>query len=388
MQKKQYAKLEVLADNVFDKYDSLSGVGISEELDIDEIYDDSLKMLDELAQNITVKEKIDLEGWKALPMLAEAASIAGLGILNKELFGVYLDGVRHLIKKVVEKGEEEGIIEDYGEIISKTDVLILVPLKEEINEFVNIFYCDDSYHRVGTAKLYFSTINNVNITIIQPKYMGQTDATAAASMILEKAKPKYVIIAGIAAGFDKGDQNLGDVLIPDSILHYDRIRKVKDGSEGGIITDSNADIYKSSLSLVQSLDDFYNKSPLYKMWKIDNQKKINSVQDFSEIPNVLIGETLASADEVQASEAVIKKLTSFNRKLIGQDMESAGVHVASNYYDNECDIVTIRGISDWGANKEDLEEDTGGKIRKYAARRCASFIKSYLNSDQFKEIIA
>jgi len=138
--------------------------------------------------------------------------------------------------------------------------------------------------------------------------------------------------------------------------------------------------------LYKSIEDFVQDSTHYEDWQKNNIEDKISINDFSTMPKAILGETLASADEVQASAKRIKELTKTNRKLIGQDMESAGVIVASMYCDYNPEVITIRGISDWGANKETLEESTSGEVRAIAAKRAASFIKNYLMSNNFNDL--
>lgn len=389
MELEKLEQLDHLADDLNEKYNKISSYGASEDIQLTEIYDDSFKNFERFAQNIAAKDHIPVT-FQNLPVFAQN-SLHRSNVVNKSIIDEYIARAFLFVNTVFVEAEHLKVIPSSKEKLSNTDILIIAPLEEEIDEFKGVFSCNDRAHRKGNSKLFFSEVNGKKVTILQPNNMGQTDATAAAANIIESAKPSFVFVSGIAAGFDKDPQRLGDILIPESILQYDRIRKVQDvinenTGKSTTETKTSSKQYPVSDELFKSLEDFVKHSESYKDWINENTIENENCSDFSTIPKAFLGETMASADEVQSSEKRIKELSKTNRKIIGQDMESAGVIVASTYSDYNPKVITVRGISDWGAGKESLESETSGEVRAQTARRTASFIKKYLESTDFDNI--
>jgi len=226
MEIKIIGELDELADDISEKYSEISEYNVGDEIQLSEIYDKSFQEFESLAQKIVTEENLSIN-FQRLPVIAKHV-LRRSNVVNKSIIDEYVARANSFINTVFIKAEESGVILSNKENLSNTDVLIIVPLKEEISEFKNVFLCSNRAHRKGNSKLFFSKVNDKNITILQPNSMGQTDATAAAANIIESSKPDFIFVSGIAAGFDKNPQQLGDIVIPESILQYDRIRKVED----------------------------------------------------------------------------------------------------------------------------------------------------------------
>ncbi len=238
------------------------------------------------------------------------------------------------------------------------DVAIVNALESE-NIHVRRALGDEGWeeHRVPADKstLYFvkklelengKTIRIVTCYALQ---MASTASAALTTKLIVNFRPRYVFMTGIAAGVNRHEVNLGDIMVA---------TKVWDGASGKIKTDEegndifypdfhelplNPDI-ESLVSSLASKRDLLNK--IEESYTNNNSKPQYRLQ-------VRKG-PIASVPAVLSSEEEIKKLTVHVRKIIGIEMEGYGVFYAANNsaHPRPEYVCLIKSVSDYADPKK------------------------------------
>lgn len=173
--------------------------------------------------------------------------------------------------------------------------------------------------------------------------------------------PRGIIMVGVAWGMNKGKQKIGDVLISKKILQYETakisngntIPRGADSEAGGVLTNR----FKSCVDWKYALED----GKLAKKY----------------IGTVLSGEKLLDDREYR------DKLHDSFPEAIGGEMEGAGlasVAMANNLYE----WIIVKGICDWGYDKQSENKD---KYQKIAMNSALSLCDAVLCDDSVLEDI-
>ncbi|NBB31826.1 hypothetical protein [Cellulophaga sp. BC115SP] len=166
--------------------------------------------------------------------------------------------------------------------------------------------------------------------------IGRGSSITTLTSALEKLKVKVVIMVGIAFGIDDNKQNIGDVLISESIIPYDSKR---------IGIESNIQRGKEATASELLLNRFKN---------IKNWNHVTSHGKTSE----LIFTRILSGEELIDNYDHRNKLLEQYPDSKGGEMEGAGVYAACG---NKTDWILVKGICDFangekGKNKNENQE--------------------------------
>jgi nucleoside phosphorylase len=165
--------------------------------------------------------------------------------------------------------------------------------------------------------------------------------TLTAVDLVDDLTPDYVVCLGIAYGMRPEQQRVGDVLVSTQLKLWDP-KKVID-SDAGERTIWRGDKVMSSVLLLdrcRSATVDWTNSPVH-------------------FGLILTANTLVNAARL------IDLLRSAEPDAIGGEMEGAGVYIVGAA--RKVDWIVVKGISDWGVQKED-----GGQV--LAARNAAEFL--------------
>lgn len=161
--------------------------------------------------------------------------------------------------------------------------------------------------------------------------IGRSSAIMTISNAIRTLSPKFVIMIGVAFGIDEKKQNVGDVLIAESILPYDNKRVGKN------ITIQRGQQAPSSKTLV---DRFKST----KTWQHLLPGSVNAKKVVSQ---VLSGEELI--DNLERKNQLIEAFP--NAK--GGEMEGAGLFAAC---DGTVDWILVKGICDFADGKKGINK--------------------------------
>ncbi len=205
----------------------------------------------------------------------------------------------------------------------------------------------------GTTALY-------EIACVNLLGMGRQHATNATTDAINRWRPRYVLLVGIAGGVGKMDIGLGDVLVADQIVDYELQKLTETG------TQMRWEVHRSDARLLTAVRENTEKK-----W-LDMIKEKRPTRG---IPRRFIG-PIASGDKVIASTAVLDALRADWPRIIGVEMEAAGVASAIAQSVHKPGFLMIKAVSDLADEKKDSNNTKNW--RAYANDVAASYAIGFL----------
>jgi nucleoside phosphorylase/2-polyprenyl-3-methyl-5-hydroxy-6-metoxy-1,4-benzoquinol methylase len=201
-----------------------------------------------------------------------------------------------------------------------------------------------------------------NIIVMPLLGMGRVQAATATTDAIHRWNPRYIMLVGIAGGLAAGKVALGDLLISDQIVDYE-LQKITDQG-----TQIRWDVHRATPMLLGACNNFLGESWL---------GEVRYTRPGSEKPKRHIG-PVASGDKVVAFDKILAEYQSVWPKLIGVEMEAAGVATAVFQGSESPGFFMVRGVSDLAdENKGTVEVE---KWRLYACDIAATFTVAFLKS--------
>lgn len=190
------------------------------------------------------------------------------------------------------------------------------------------------------------------VIVTSPLRMGRVEATSLASHVLQRFRPRYILLIGIVGGV-QGEVGIGDVIVAEQVVDYE-LQKI---TEAGAKTRYRA--YDADPRLL-------GRAQHLRGWEVEVQTE----RPTAGTPKRWVG-PVATGDKVLAKQDVLAALRDDWPKLIGVEMEAGGVHVAAQRAAQPCGVLMIRGVSDLA----DGQKDSAAVLawRTYACDVAAAF---------------
>lgn len=229
----------------------------------------------------------------------------------------------------------------------------LPPSKEDIR----------TYFRAELPVTFPDGQSGVYRVIVMPLLgMGRVQAAMATADAIRRWHPRYLILVGIAGGIAERGIGIGDILISDQIVDY----------ELGKITPAGQEIrweaHRADPRLLNACKNFMDRS-----W----QKQIQAKRPDPAEPRSHIG-PIASGDKVIAFGEILARYREVWPKLIGVEMEAAGVATAAFQSSEKPGFFMVRCVSDLA--DEQKGSATVEQWRPYACEAAAAFAVALLKS--------
>ena len=233
------------------------------------------------------------------------------------------------------------------------------PLKERDS---TITYYRGQVSIPGTDRFY-------EVVVAGQLTMGNIDAGITTTKTLERWKPRYVLLVGIAGGV-KGKVKLGDVVVAEFVNYYEQAKVMENESEvrprqypaGGVL---------------------YNQVVAYE--ELDWRAEIGVA---SPSKAKVVTPSGPKFGPIAAGEKVIKDQASLDAlvvqcpKMLAVAMEGAGAAHAVYRDPRKSEFLEIRGICDYANNKKN------DRWHKYAANAAAAFAIGFLRYEPVSQIAA
>lgn len=187
----------------------------------------------------------------------------------------------------------------------------------------------------GELTYYFGIMGKYKIAHVQSS-MGSISRDSSIMTIraaIEKLKSKVVIMIGIAFGVDKGKQNIGDVLLSESIIPYDSKRI---GKKRTILRGIEAPSSKLLLNRFRNIKITWEHF-------LDENKRAK-----------LIPTRFLSGEELVDNLGHRNKLIKDHPDSKGGEMEGAGVYAAC---DGKADWILVKGICDFADGNKGIGKE-------------------------------
>jgi nucleoside phosphorylase len=205
---------------------------------------------------------------------------------------------------------------------------------------------------------------NISIMACAAPTMGMTAACVTACKVIQRWRPKILVMTGIAAGTDHEKLDFGDILVAERAYDYGsgKIRDTENGREF-IPGHQQISIDPGLAAIIQRLQ----REQLY----MDDIKR-SWDRASRQSPRLVMG-ILASGAAVVQSKTVVDELVSLCRKAIGIDMEAYGIFQAATLCrEPRPRVLVAKSVSDYAdSNKRD-------EWQKYAAFTSARFAYHFL----------
>jgi nucleoside phosphorylase len=235
--------------------------------------------------------------------------------------------------------------------IPRVDILIITALSEELQTLKKSRVFEQEFQDPNTSlTYYFQNIKNSNgdyvysVAIICLFEMGNLVSGIEATKAIQELKPAYVFMYGLAGGI-RERVNLGDVIIASKFFYYEQSKVKPDELE----------IRPQSIPA-----DAVLKSRL-----------ANFAPQASKKYSVKLG-PFAIGEKIIADTTMVKTLLEKEPKLVGLEMESFGVALATNLDISRPRFIAIRGVSDYADEQKDDNH------REEALNNAADFLYSFL----------
>lgn len=172
------------------------------------------------------------------------------------------------------------------------------------------------------------------------------------SKAIEHWQPSAVIAVGIAFGLDETKQAIGDVLVSTQIQDYELGRLSEDGT------------------LAPRGDKPGSTGILRNRFRQTDINESRRTQDWPKVRFGLILSGQKLVDNLDYRESLKAVFT----EAIGGEMEGVGLYVSAS--DAKVDWIVVKGICDWGHNKNQADKDGWQKL---AAKNAARVLKAALD---------
>jgi nucleoside phosphorylase len=186
----------------------------------------------------------------------------------------------------------------------------------------------------GLEQVWRGDLGDVQVSVFGRDEMGRVPAAIATMEFLSKNKPDFLLVAGIAGGFEREKVSLGNILIPANIVDL-ASRKIH--SDKRTIPEFRPREFQTDTRLSRYLKASFDR----REWEARVMKDAEWPDDRR--PAIQYG-PVASLDEVVADAGFVDSLFQAWPKLLGIEMESGGVCAAAESF--EIRAAVIRGVSD------------------------------------------
>jgi len=265
---------------------------------------------------------------------------------------------------------------DFGNDIfsdTKVDFLLVTAIPEErdavlakLPRYRKLQPFKDDIRTYFQAELSFSFPDGetgiYNVIVMPLLEMGRVQAATATTDAIARWKPRYIVMIGIAGGVAAQGVRIGDILISNQIVDYELQKITQDGQE------VRWDVQRADPRLLTACNNF-----LGEIWQglltIERPEEGKSSRHTGPI---------ASGDKVLAFGKVLEQYRKTWPKLIGVEMEAAGVATAAFQSSDKPGFFMVRCASDLADEHKDSADVQ--KWRRYACDAAASFAIALLES--------
>ena len=253
-----------------------------------------------------------------------------------------------------------------------TDFVIVTPLQEERDALLDKLPGHEKLRPIPSdIRTYFRAHvpitcpegnGSYKLIIFSLLEKGRVGAALGAADGIRQWHPRYIVLVGIAGGIAAKEIGIGDILIADYVVDYE-VQKVYPQK-----TEPRWVQFPTDAQLLNACKNFTSPN-----W----HQRMNTLRPDSANPKLHFG-TIASSDKVIASAEELKLYERELPKLIGVEMEAAGVAQAALQSTDKPSFFMIRSVSDLADEKKDSA--MVARWRPYVCEAAALFTVELLKS--------
>lgn len=248
------------------------------------------------------------------------------------------------------------------------DFVIITALEEEreallsmLGDYVILDKGDADIHTYYFAELQTDRRDQSRYQVIVTCLinMGPITATAQTVTVINRWKPRYVLLVGIACGIE-GEVCHGDVIVASQVADYTLGKQAKGKRQ------VRWEVFPCGASLLDSSNNIRGK------W----YERIGVPRPIDGKPIRHKGVVASGGDVIQGDKIIATYSKSWP-KLIGIEMESGGVAAGVHQTAERPEFLMVKGVSDFGEDKHDPKVKPW---REYACHSSAAFAISLIKS--------
>lgn len=278
---------------------------------------------------------------------------------------------------------------------SYCDFLVLAPLTLEIKALekaleesgwaLSTLNTGDEFPYVTEATISDSAVSRFrrHAVIIQLNHQGVLNASVDTARALEIYEPGYVVSFGIAGTFNSEDAPIGAVVFATPLFYYEPSKEKSNNTQSRM----------DPLTIGNDLLNPFREIAFENMTKTDGPFA-SGEKLFADIASADRERILATNDrspEVEAAgvrrATVRERILAANDKILGVEMEAAGVGRAVNKLCPNAEFVVIKGISDLAdENKNIVSEEEKTRNRASAATNAARCLAQLMKTAPLRRV--
>lgn len=216
---------------------------------------------------------------------------------------------------------------------------------------------------VGTLRVGARELNLIACSCFE---VGNAASAMTATAILERFRPRLLIMTGVCAGIDA---EIGDLVVASQSLHYESGKW--SGTEDSTVFHMEPKYRDASPAILDAI----------RRYKLNKRAEIMAIPaDWMgprppREPSVHIG-PVASGAAVIEHAGIVQNLQFRDRKLVGLEMESYGLYLAANASPSRyTEVIMIKGVMDRARPPK------GDNYKDYAAWLSAKFVFGFLHDE-------
>lgn len=203
-----------------------------------------------------------------------------------------------------------------------------------------------------------------SVVAVSAPRMGMVSAGLTTARVIEKLRPRLIVMAGICAGIEK-QVNLGDVIFIDPCWDWQSGKYLREKAEQPSFAIEPHQLGPSAVARAHIEQIRADRETLASI-------SVNGPDDAPGILKVVLG-PVASGSAVVADGDIVAEIKSQNRKVCGLEMEAYGVFAAvESCSQPRPAAIALKGVCDFADPHKD------DKTRRYAAYASASVMRLLL----------
>lgn len=277
------------------------------------------------------------------------------------------------------------------------DIIVVIPLEEELLEFMSIFpTLEDRSDDLTLCHVVDSGNPDIRMIVVQQHGMGKTHAAASTAWMLARYEAGILVGLGIAGSLS-GDMRLGDVCYTGSIVDVLDNAKMVDVGDEPTAADAELSpthyntprVFEQAFSFIRTQPHL---RPAYEAWQRERASVAASLVplpvpspdgDDERLAEPRSKNGVIVCGMVSKSKIYNEKLRAIDRALLAIETESGGVFAQAGAT-RGTPVITIRGISDYAdKDKKKLETVSKGGVRRLGASNAASFLRLQIGNRHF-----
>lgn len=256
----------------------------------------------------------------------------------------------------------------------RVDFLLITPLPEErdavlkkLTGYKKLPPIEDDIHTYFQAEVNATfpdgRIGLYNVIVLPLIEIGQTQAATATTTAIDRWRPRFIVVIGIAGGIGAKGVKIGDILIADKIVNYELQKVTPEGPE------IRWDPHQVDQRLLSASNNFIDD---------ESWKNLLLVKRPGQGEPRHFKGTIASGDKVVAFKEFLKRTQENWPKVIGVDMEASGAAKAAFQSSVPPGFFMVRCVSDLADENKDSAYVK--RWRLYACDVAASYTIALLRS--------